>query len=79
MKYKTPKLIPLDMSKSEKSSHPDINSKDTYLCLIDDKLFTGKFYKVWFGWSFDGWYNNLQFDAPGYNSSSWQQIWKIKS
>ena len=28
--------------------------------------------------AFNGWYNHLQFDAPGTNSSDWQQIWEIK-
>jgi hypothetical protein len=75
--FPTPVLTPLDMSLAKEHQHPDINSKDTYLCLIDGRYFTGKFSKVWFGWSFDGWHNDLQFDAPGWNSSGWQQIWKL--
>lgn len=81
--YQTPKLIPLDMSlctrDKEKRGHPDINSKDTYLCLIDGRYFSGKFSPVWYGWSFDGWTGNasLQFDPPNTNASRWQQIWKM--
>lgn len=78
MKYKTPRLIPLDMSKSDEHTHPDINGRNTYLCLIDGEYYTGKFSKQWFGWNFNAVYDaGLQFDAPGYNSSNWQQIWKI--
>lgn len=77
-KFTTPKLIPLDMSKSKKNSHPDINSKDSYLILHDGQYFAGSFSKTWFGWTFNGWYGtSLQFDAPNTNASCWQQIWKI--
>lgn len=75
----TPKLIPIDMSKSNGHYHPDINNKDTYLCLIGDVYHCGKFSKQWYGWSFFGWYGtSLQFDTPDSNSSEWQQIWKIQ-
>lgn len=78
MKCKNPKLMPLDMSKSDKHEHPDIKVKKRYLCKIGSEYFCGYFSRVWFGWSFDGWYNHLQFDAPGWNSSDWVQIWEIK-
>jgi hypothetical protein len=82
--FQTPKLIPLDMSLCTKDGgkrgHPDINSKDTYLCLIDGKYFTGTFSSVWYGWSFNGWHGvGLQFDPPGTNASGWQQIWKLEA
>lgn len=79
-RHKTPKLIPLDMSKSKEHSHPDINCRNTYLCLIDREFFVGKFTREWYGFNFEGWYSDsgLQFDAPGFNCSKWQQIWKVK-
>ena len=80
--YPTPKLVRLNMGLSQGSNHPDINSKDTYLCLIDGEYFVGRFSKQWYGWNFEGWINTeagLQFDAPGTNGSDWQQIWCIKS
>lgn len=66
------------MKKSKEHNHPEINDQDTFLCLIDGKYFCGRFSKVWFGWSFDDWYGGpIQFDAPGTNSSAWQQVWII--
>lgn len=79
MNHKTPTLIPLDMSLAQKHEHPDIQKGKKYLCLIGNEYFAGRFSRVWFGWTFRGWYNpHLQFDAPGFNSSRWQQIWEIK-
>jgi hypothetical protein len=83
--FPTPKLIPLDLSlcynKGERRGlHPEINSKDTYLALVDGDYYAGTFSDVWFGWTFDGWNGtSLQFDPPGTNGSSWQMIWKIVS
>jgi len=48
------------------------------LILYDGDYYLGNFNKVWFGWNFNEWYAPLQFDAPEYNKSSWQMIWKIK-
>lgn len=77
-KFPTPKLVPLDMSLSDESEHPQINSKDTFLCLIGGTYHTGRFSKQWYGWNFEGVYDaGLQFDAPVTNSSDWQQIWRI--
>jgi hypothetical protein len=80
--FQLPKFVPLDMSlcfhKGEKRGHPGINAKDTYLVLHDGQYLVGQFSEVWFGWSFDGWYAPLQFDPPGYNSSTWQAIWRME-
>ena len=73
------KLYQLDLTKGEASTHPQINGKDSYLCLIGSNFYAGKFSKVWFGWHFDGWLDvGMQYDKPGYNSSTWRGIWKIK-
>ena len=74
-------LRALDMSKSKEHTHPDLNGRSQYLCLIGTQFFAGTFTKVWFGWSFNGWTPNpvgLQFDAPGTNASEWKQIWEIR-
>ena len=64
----------LDLSLAVKHDHPDIQKGKTYLCKIYGKWFFGTFSRQWFGWSFNGWYNHLQFDAPGYNSSQWEAV-----
>jgi hypothetical protein len=72
-------LEQLDLTKGDKNSHPKIDGRSSYLCLIDGNFYAGKFSKVWFGWHFDGWFDvGMQYDKPGYNSSSWQRIWKIR-
>jgi hypothetical protein len=73
-------LVEIDLSKGEKHEHPDINTKNLYLCRVDNQFETGYFSRQWYGLSFSGFYDaGLQFDAPGYNSSDWQQIWEIKT
>jgi hypothetical protein len=76
----TPTLIPLDMLLANRHEHPHLNTKDQFLCLIRGKYFIGKFSRQWYGLNFEGWSPNpagLQFDAPGYNCSGWQQIWRV--
>ncbi len=74
---KTPELIPLDMAKAIGSNHPDIDLEKEYLCLINNKFYSGHFNKQHYGLSFHGGPFSMQFDAPGYNSSNWQQIFEI--
>lgn len=92
MKAKTPKLIPVDLSKccAMKGAHapnstlcqfhPDIKESKTYLAQIDGGFFVGQFSLPWYGWSFDGWGGGggLQLDKPGTNHSMWQGLWEIK-
>lgn len=87
---KAPELIPVDLRKcfSGKRSpdtgschdHPDISSRKQYLAKIGGQFFAGKFSRVWFGWSFDGWVGGqfLQLDKPGTNASHWQGLWEIR-
>ena len=71
-------LEEIDLMKGDKKTHPDINTKDTYLCLIDGVLYQGQFNMQWYGLNFDGWsWNSLQYDRPGTNSSRWQRVWKL--
>ncbi len=75
----TPTLTPLNMELSIKHEHPDIKMKQEYLCLIDNRFYCGTFSRVWYGLVFNGWIASIpyQFDAPGWNSSKWQQIWRM--
>ena len=59
------------------SDHPDINTKDFYLCKISKRYYAGQFIRQWFGLSFDAGWKGLQYDKPGHNSSNWENIWKI--
>ena len=80
-KHLAPRLIPLDMSKAKEHELPGLDTKKTYLCLIGGTYFVGQFNRQWYGWFFDGWIQGtigLQFDAPGWNRSSWQQIWELR-
>lgn len=75
-------LVPLDLSKAEKSSHPEFNETDLFLIKKDDVIYVGQFRKVWFGWHFAtnppwGVCGGFQFDAPGYNKSRWQEVYRI--
>jgi len=74
------KLKALNMSKSKENNHPQINDDSQYLCLIGEEFYAGTFSQEWFGWTFKPqWgHNCIQFDAPGYNSSKWVQIWEIR-
>lgn len=74
-----PNLIPLDLSKAVETEHPDVECGKTYLCLINNIFYLGKFRREWFGLSFDGGNRNHQFAAPGHNSSNWQAIWEVQA
>lgn len=76
----TPHLIPLDMSKAYEHEHPDIKVDHNvqYLCYIDGNYWVGFFSRQWYGLTLNViWGQGQQFDAPGYNSSGWVQIWEI--
>jgi hypothetical protein len=72
-------LESIDLSKGEEHEHPDINTKDTYLCMIDAELCAGKFDRQWYGLNFRGWLSSvgLQYDKPGSNASRWKAVWRI--
>ena len=73
-------LQEIDLSKAREHEHPEIERGQDYLALIDDEFHAGRFSRQWYGWNFDGWSHNpagLQFDAPGWNASGWQRLWKI--
>lgn len=73
-------LLEIDLSKAKEHECPGIkaDSRTHYLVRHHGGLFAGTFNRQWFGLSFDGWHAPLQFDAPGFNSSKWQQVWEIR-
>lgn len=83
---KTPKLKPVDLSKccecpngDGNSWHTDISSRKHYLAKIGSGFYCGRFNRVWYGWSFNGWGGGggLQLDKPGTNASEWKGLWEI--
>ena len=68
------------MSLAEKHDHPEIKVGRQYLCRIGGKWFMGRFNKLWYGLNFDGWYAaaGLQFNAPGWNCSSWERVFEME-
>ena len=74
------RLKRIDLSQSQEHDCPGIHPKRSYLCKIGGRWFAGTFSRVWFGLSFEGWYDTpLQFDAPGTNGSNWEEVYKIQS
>ena len=71
----------IDLSKAKGHHHPDINTKDLYLCKIAGRWYIGKFSMQWYGLNFEGYPHSmvgLQFDAPGWNASRWERVLKFK-
>ena len=71
-------LQQIDLTKGQKSNHPDIKpGSQHYLAKIHDRWSVGTFGRVWFGLTFHDGHINPQFDTPGYNSSQWQELYKL--
>lgn len=73
-------LKKIDLSKASKHECPSIKIGATeYLAIINKELYFGSFSKEWYGLNFDCDYgvSGIQFDAPGYNSSEWQELYEI--
>lgn len=76
-----PKLTEIDLSLAVEHNHPHIKpGKTQYLAKFkgDNRLYLGTFSKEWYGLNFDCDWGGRQFDAPGYNSSSWKRLWVIE-
>jgi len=81
------KLKRIDLSKAVKSDHPDIKVGDEhrYLARVQmshgDVLVAGSFSREWYGLNFHWFWgaSTFQFDAPGYNGSTWIELWEIVS
>lgn len=59
--------------------HPDISGRKQYLAKIGGEFCAGRFNRQWYGWNFDGWPGNAnyQLDMPGTNASDWKGLWEI--
>ncbi len=50
-----------------------ISDDKLYLVRYDNRFAVGKFYKLWYGWNFSGFYSaGLQVDYEG-----WQGVWEF--
>lgn len=86
-KLTPPKLKAIDLAKcctidSDQEAchdHPDIQPEKQYLAKIAGEWFCGYFNREWYGWNFDGWWNNLQLDKPGTNGSDWEELYEIQT
>lgn len=66
----------LDLTKSDRSSHPDIVVGRRYLVRINKSWFLGTFSKVWYGLHFGPWINGvgIGFNAPDVRGSKWEAV-----
>ena len=69
----------IDLRKGMKSDHPDIKTNGTkYLIKYDGFYYIGSFGRQWYGLNFGGIYGvGAQFNVPGYNCSSWQEVYEV--
>lgn len=73
-------LKSVDLTKAKEHECPGIKEDDdtTYLVRIDGNYYIGSFYRMWYGLNFSGGSpTGVQFDAPGWNSSTWEGVWEI--
>lgn len=67
----------VDLAKTTKHGSDELTVGPTYLCLKGGNYYVGKFNKVWYGLTFDGWGGHFQYDPPSTNSSDWQRAWRF--
>ncbi len=74
-----PNLIQIDISKANRHECSSIDLEKSYIVKIDGQWYAGKFCRQWYGLNFNYAPNSvgIQFDAPGYNSSSWEEVYEI--
>lgn len=72
-----PQFTEVDLSKTTKHGSDELTVGPVYLCLKGGHYYVGKFNKVWYGLTFDGWGGHFQYDPPGTNSSNWQRVWRF--
>jgi hypothetical protein len=78
-----PILVPVDLSKAKKHTCPSIEEGESYLVLHNGKYYAGKFARTKEGWNVGGlnfssiYPSGAQFNAPGWNGSLWQGVWRI--
>lgn len=69
----------IDLSKAHGHDHPDIKTDGTfYLVKFYGNWFLGPFCRVGYGLTFPRWgTSGCQFDAPGFNGSTWERVIEI--
>lgn len=74
-----PFLVPVDLSLAEQHEHPLIRTGQDYLYKVHGHWYVGQAHRQRYGWNFSGWAggNTIQFDAPGWNSSSWERLYEL--
>jgi hypothetical protein len=78
---KTPRLKRIDLQKAHQHECPGVvaDGKTEYLARIGGQFFAGTFSRQWYGLDFQGWHGmGYQFDAPGENASTWEELWEIR-
>lgn len=66
-------LKKISLSKRQDCEHPEIRENKIYLVKFNGQFYTGHFYRVWYGWNFDGIYDA----GAQLNYSGWQEIYEI--
>lgn len=75
---RAPRLVPIDLARSEGHDHPDICEGKDYLVLWNGRYYAGRFSNRWYGLNFEGISDaGCQYDPPGTNASHWQAVWEI--
>lgn len=83
MSVPTPRLERINLRKADRHEHPDIKvgSRYLYLARWGGNYYLGSFSRQHYGLNFDcdfG-FSGLQFDAPGYNASLWEGLWRVRT
>lgn len=78
------RLVKVNLKNAQEHRCPNIKvgTRYTYLCKIGGQWGIGSFSREWYGLNFysDNFSggNGIQFDAPGFNSSEWEEVYQIK-
>jgi hypothetical protein len=74
------RLKKVNLKTANKHECPEIKTglEHPYLIKVGGQWFAGTFNRQWYGLNFFGWFGgSLQFDAPGSNSSRWEEVYEI--
>ena len=73
------RLERISLRGARRSELPGVNTRSTYLVKYAGNLYLGKFTRQWYGLNFncDFGASGMQFNAPGYNLSRWQGVWRV--
>ena len=69
----SPKLEKINLNKRDKCTHPNINTRSSYLAKINGSWYAGKFSKQWYGLNFEAVYDaGIQL-----NDEDWEELYEI--